>query len=217
MRSKETEADYRYFREPDLLPIKLTEEQIKEILRGLPELPLERKMRFIEEYHLPERDAEVLTSERSLADYYQGALEAYQGESKQVANWVINEVLGMINEQGLAPDELSLTPGRLAAVLSMIDDGTINSSTAKDLIRMVEAEDEDPLEIVEAKGLAQLTDSSQIRALCEQIIEENPEQAAQYQAGKQSLIGWFIGQAMSASGGKADPQAVREIFQQLLE
>jgi len=217
MRSKETEADYRYFREPDLLPIKLTEEQILEILRGLPELPLERKIRFIEEYHLPERDAEVLTSERSLADYYQAALVVYQGEAKQVANWVINEVLGMINEQGLAPDELSLTPGRLAEVLSMIDDGTINSSTAKDLIRMVEAEDEDPLEIVEAKGLAQLTDSSQIQALCEQIIEENPEQAAQYQAGKPSLIGWFIGQAMSASGGKADPQAVREIFQQLLD
>lgn len=217
MRSKETEADYRYFREPDLLPVKLDQEQIQTILSSLPELPLARQQRLAEEYHLPSRDAEILTSEKPLADYFESTLSTYKGEPKQAANWVINEVMGLMNELNLPAHELALTPDRLAAILRMLDNSTINPPTAKDLIRMVQKNDLDPADIVESKGLAQLTDAGQIQGVCKEIIEKNPDQVGQYQQGKDSLIGWFIGQAMQETGGKADPQLVRSTFLKLLE
>ncbi len=217
MRSKETEADYRYFREPDLLPIQLTKEMIEETLNKMPELPLERRERFISEYKLSPKEAKVLTGDRELSDYFESAVQAYSGEAKQIANRVINDLLGIINETGKTAGELNLSPVHLVQIQDLIDEEKINTSTGKQLFQKVEVSGDNPTEIVEREGLAQLTDTGKIQAICEKIITDNPEQVDAYRGGKQGLIGWFIGQTMASSGGKANPQTVRQIFVELLE
>ena len=217
MRSKETEADYRYFKEPDLLSINLDEARIKELLDSLPELPLERETRFIEQYKLPPREAKVLTSERKLSDYYEEILDGYDGQPKAAANWVINDVLGLVNELGITVNELYLTPNRLQKIMKLVDGGNINTSTGKELIRKTQELQKDPQEIVEDEGLAQVTDTGAIETICQEVIQENPAQVEQYQSGKEGVIGWLIGQVMAKSGGKADPQVVREIITKLLK
>ncbi len=217
MRSKETEADYRYFKEPDLLAVKLTEERIKELVDSLPELPLNRESRFIDEYKLPAREAKVLTSEKQLSDYFEGIIKHYPQKPKQAANWLINDVLGLMNELHLSAAELFLTPERLAEILKLVDEGVINTSTGKELIRKTQKIQKDPREIVEEEGLAQVTDSAEIESICQDVIQGNPSQVEQYKSGKSGVIGWLIGQVMAKSGGKADPQAVREILEKLLK
>jgi len=217
MRSKETEADYRYFKEPDLLAVNLDEDQIKGIINDLPELPQQMKARFEKDYSISSKDAGVLTSSRSLADYFEAALDSYQGEAKKAANWVINDVLRLMNEINLKADELYLTPGRLAAVLQLVDEGRINTGTGRELVQKIEEQKKEPGEIVEKEGLAQMTDISAIEELCQQIIDENPSQVEQYKSGKTGVIGWLMGQVMAKTGGKADPQGVRETLTKLLK
>jgi aspartyl-tRNA(Asn)/glutamyl-tRNA(Gln) amidotransferase subunit B len=217
MRSKETEADYRYFREPDLLPIRLDEAWREEILSDLPELPLERMARFMQQYELPEYDADILTGERSLSDYFEAAVRAYGGDPKRVSNWLMNDVLRMINESGTPAGELRLTPHHLGEIIKMVDAGTINTSTGKSLLEKVEQSGRSPNEIVEAEGLAQVSDVDAIRAICAQVIAENPQQVATYKGGKTAIIGWFVGQVMKETRGKADPQQARAQLQELLE
>jgi aspartyl-tRNA(Asn)/glutamyl-tRNA(Gln) amidotransferase subunit B len=217
MRSKETEADYRYFREPDLLPVVLDEEEKQTILAELPELPRVRRERFQEEYQLPSYDAEILTSDRALSEYFETAVQAYAGEAKTVSNWILNEVLNLLNERELTADQLRLTPTHLAEILTLLDTKVINTSTGKDLLRKVQEIGQAPEVIVEEEGLAQMTDSGAIEEVCRQVIAQNPDQVGQYQSGKDSLIGWFIGQVMRETGGKADPQAVRQTLTDLLK
>ncbi len=217
MRSKETEADYRYFREPDLLPIHLDDAWRDRILAALPELPLERRARFMTQYGLPEYDADILTTERSLSDYFEQAVAAYGGDPKRVSNWLMNDVLRMLNERGLTAAELKLTPAYLAEIIRLVDAGTVNTSTGKALLEKVEASGRAPAEIVEAEGLAQVTDADAIRAVCAEVVAENPAEVAKYRAGKTTLIGWFVGQVMRKTRGKADPNQAREILQSLLE
>ncbi len=217
MRSKETEADYRYFKEPDLLAVKLDDDQIQEILASLPELPYQREKRFIQEYALSPKEAATLTSERDLSDYFEHTLQAYGSEPKTAANWVINDLLGLVNDLDISLAELYLTPERLAEIIKLVDRGQINTSTGRELVRKTEQEKMEPGQIVESEGLGQLTDSSAIEAICHQVIEGSPDQVEQYQSGKKGVIGWFMGQVMSQSGGVADPQAVREILIRLLE
>jgi len=217
MRSKETEADYRYFKEPDLLPVKLSEDQVKEIIDNLPELPALRKERFIEKHGISPKEAGTLTSDRALSDYFEELLAAYDGEPKTAANWVINDLLGLLNDLGLAVEELYLTPARLAAIMQLVDEGTVNTSTGRELVRKTQDEKKEPAAIVEDEGLSQLTDTSAIEDLCKEVIAGSPDQVEQYRSGKKGLIGWLIGQVMGKSGGKADPQAVREILTRLLE
>ncbi|MFN2281185.1 MAG: Asp-tRNA(Asn)/Glu-tRNA(Gln) amidotransferase subunit GatB, partial [Anaerolineales bacterium] len=217
MRSKETEADYRYFKEPDLLAVKLEEEQIQEILASLPELPRQREDRFLNEYKLSPKEAATLTSERDLSDYFEDTIHAYGGSPKTAANWIINDLLGLVNDLELSLDELYLTPQRLAEIIKLVDAGQINTSTGRELVRMTEGDKKEPGQIVEEKGLVQLTDTSAIEAICREVVENSPGQAEQYRSGKKGVIGWFMGQVMSQSGGKADPQAVREILIRLLE
>ncbi len=216
MRSKETEADYRYFREPDLLPIRLTDEWKQDILKNLPELPLVRRERFVQQYGLPEYDADILTSERRLSDYYEAAVRAYGGDPKKISNWLMNDVLRMLNENGLSADQLKLTPTSLAEILKLIDAGTINNSTGKSLLEKVEASGRSPAEIVAAEGLAKVSDDSAIRAVCQEILAENPKEVESFRSGKVSLIGWFVGQVMKKMRGKADPSLARMIFEELL-
>ena len=217
MRSKETEADYRYFKEPDLLPIYLDDVWRESILEQLPELPLERRKRFIEQYGLPEYDADILTGERSLSDYFEAAVYAYDGDAKRVSNWLMNDVLRMINESGMTAGELRLTPTYLAEIIKLVDANTINTSTGKALLDKVQQNGKSPAELVKQEGLAQVSDSSAIRELSAEVLAENPEQVASYRNGKTTLIGWFVGQVMRKSGGKADPQLVRSTLESLLQ
>jgi aspartyl-tRNA(Asn)/glutamyl-tRNA(Gln) amidotransferase subunit B len=216
MRSKETEADYRYFREPDLLPIRLDEAWVQNILSNLPELPLERRARFSEQYGLPEYDADILTNERSLSDYYENTVQAYGGDPKRISNWVMNEVLRMLNEKGITAGEMKLTPAYLAEIVKMVDAGKVNTSTGKSLLEKVQSSGRSPEEIVRAEGLAQVSDQGAIRAVCAEVLAENPDQVAAYQNGKATLIGWFVGQVMRKMRGKADPQAARSLLEELL-
>ncbi len=217
MRSKETEADYRYFREPDLLPIHMDEAWKAEILADFPELPLERRARFMAEYGLPEYDADLLTAERSLSDYFETAVSAYGGDPKRVSNWLLNDVMRMLNEAGKTAGELRLTPQFLAEIIALVDKGTVNTPTGKALLEKTEATGKSPREIVEAEGLGQVSDREAIRQICIQILAENPEQVARYRGGKTGLLGWFMGQVMRATRGKADPNTTRRILQELLD
>jgi len=216
MRSKETEADYRYFREPDLLPVHINEETQGSIVANLPELPLARRARFSEQYELPEYDADILTGERSLSDYFEQAVDAYGADPKRVSNWVMNDVLRMINERGIVPDQLRLTPNYLANIINLVDGDTINTSTGKSLIEKVEDTGQSPGEIVAAEGLGKVSDEDAIREIIVGVIESNPDQAATYKGGKTSIIGWFVGQVMKQSRGKADPQLTRSMLEELL-
>ncbi|HLE50713.1 MAG TPA: Asp-tRNA(Asn)/Glu-tRNA(Gln) amidotransferase subunit GatB [Anaerolineales bacterium] len=216
MRSKETEADYRYFHEPDLLPVRIDATWREAILASLPELPLERRARFTRQYGLPEYDADILTGERSLSDYFEATVQAYGDDPKRVSNWLMNDVLRMINERGLSAGELRLVPAYLAEIIKLVDTGTINISTGKSLLENVESTGRAPAEIVQAEGLARVSDEDALRAISAGVLAENPEQVASYQGGKVTLIGWFVGQVMRKSQGKADPQLARAILEQLL-
>ncbi len=216
MRSKETEADYRYFREPDLLPIRLDDEWLKAILADFPELPLERRARFVSQYQLPEYDADILTAERSLSDYFEMTVKNYAGDPKRVSNWLMNDVLRMINERGVAAAELKLTPPYLAEIIKLVDANTINTSTGKALLEKVEKSGKAPGEIVSTEGLAQVSDLSAIQTVCQEVLDTNPDQVSAYRSGKVSLIGWFTGQVMKISRGKADPKLAKEILEKLL-
>ena len=217
MRSKETEADYRYFKEPDLLAVKLEQDQIQRILESLPELPNQREERFIREFKISPKEAATLTSGKALSDYFENTLQTYGGPAKTAANWVINDLLGLVNDLGVALEDLYLTPERLSEIIKMVDGGQINTSTGKELIHKVEESKNEPAAIVESEGLAQLSDTSALEVICQEVVDDNPGQVGQYQSGKKGLIGWFMGQVMAKTGGKADPQVVREILQGLLD
>ncbi len=217
MRSKETEADYRYFREPDLLPIRMTDEWREAILANFPELPLVRRARFVEQYNLPEYDADILTSERKLSDYFENTVKAYGGDPKKVSNWLMNDVLRMINDQGLNPAEMLLTPQALADTLKLVDAGTINISTGKALLEKVQNSGRSPAQIVSDEGLAKVNDDAAIRAICEEVLAESPNEVAAYKGGKVTLIGWFVGSVMKKSRGKADASLARTILEDLLK
>jgi aspartyl-tRNA(Asn)/glutamyl-tRNA(Gln) amidotransferase subunit B len=217
MRSKETEADYRYFREPDLLPVWMNDTWREEILRDFPELPLERRARFLTEYHLPEYDAEILTQERSLSDYFERTVKAYGGDPKKVSNWMMNDVLRMLKESGKSAGDIQLTPEYLAELLKLIDAGTINISTGKALLGKVEESGLPPEAIVKAEGLGRVSDDAAIRQVCQEVLTENPNETAAYRAGKTTLMGWFVGQVMKKMRGKADATLAKQILEDLLK
>lgn len=216
MRSKETEADYRYFREPDLLPVRIDKQSRESIVANLPELPLARRARFSEQYELPEYDADILTGERSLSDYFEKTVDAYGADPKRVSNWVMNDVLRMVNERNINPEKLRLTPEYLAGIIKLVDAGTINTSTGKSLVEKVEDSRQAPGEIVEAESLGKVSDEDAIRSIIIEVIEGNPDQVATFKSGKTTIIGWFVGQVMKGSRGKADPQLTRSMLEELL-
>jgi aspartyl-tRNA(Asn)/glutamyl-tRNA(Gln) amidotransferase subunit B len=216
MRSKETEADYRYFREPDLLPIRLDGEWRERILRELPELPLERRARFVQEYDLPAYDAEILTEERSLSDYFEATAAAHAGAAKTVSNWLMNDVLRIIRERGATAATLRLRPVDLAEIIRLVGSKAITTNTGKELLEKVEASGRKPQDIVASEGLAVVADEGPLRSLAAEVLADNPDQVAAYKGGKATLIGWFVGQVMRKTGGKADPQRTRLILEELL-
>jgi aspartyl-tRNA(Asn)/glutamyl-tRNA(Gln) amidotransferase subunit B len=217
MRSKETEADYRYFREPDLLPLEINSEWKQKILENYPERPLDRRIRFTQEYGLPEYDADILTNERSLSEYFEKSVSIYGGEPKRISNWLMNDVLRMLNELGINADQLKLTPQYLADLIKLIDESKININTGKDLLLKIQESGKSPLDLILQLGLAKISDDSAIRKICEAVIAESPNETASYKSGKLGLMGWFTGQVMKKMGGKADAGIVKNILDGLLK
>ena len=200
-----------------MLSINLDKTRIKELLDSLPELPLPREKRFIKEYKLSPKEAKLLTNNRESSDYFEEMLKTYKKDSKNAANALINNIQSIMNEKHISAEKLFLTPERAGRILVLIDKGTINTTIGKELFRKVEVNKLEPESIVENEGLAQVIDSGAIESICQEVIQENPAQVEQYQSGKEGVIGWLIGQVMAKSGGKADPQVVRETIIQLLK
>jgi aspartyl-tRNA(Asn)/glutamyl-tRNA(Gln) amidotransferase subunit B len=217
MRSKETEADYRYFREPDLLPLHLSDAWRDSVLEELPELPLQRRARFMADYDLPEYDADILTMDRPLSEYFEAAVKAYAADPKAVSNWMMNEVLRMLNDLGCQADALRLEPEHLATVIRLVDAGTINTATGKSLLGKVQESGKPPAQIVEEEGLGQVSDDAALQKIIDQILADHPEEVSSFRGGKEGLLGWFMGQVMRQTRGKADPQLTRALLLKALK
>jgi aspartyl-tRNA(Asn)/glutamyl-tRNA(Gln) amidotransferase subunit B len=213
MRNKEEAHDYRYFPDPDLLPLEIAEAYVEELRRGLPELPDDKKARFVAAYALSSYDAGVLTAERETADFFEQV--ATGRDAKSAANWVINELAGRLNKEGRDIAQSPMSAAQLSAILDLIAEGTISGKIAKDLFEIVWSEGGDPRAIVEARGMKQVTDLGEIEKVVDDIVAANPDKVAQARA-KPSLIGWFVGQVMRASGGKANPQTVNDLLRRKL-
>jgi aspartyl-tRNA(Asn)/glutamyl-tRNA(Gln) amidotransferase subunit B len=209
MRSKEEAHDYRYFPDPDLLPLELTMEFVGELEAGLPELPDPKKHRFMQEFGLSDYDADVLVAERESADYFENVARGRDG--KVAANWVNNELFGRLNKEGKSITASPVSAAQLGAIVDLISSGTISGKIAKDLFEIVWSEGGDPAEIVEARGLKQVTDTGAIEKAIDEIIAANPDKVEQVKA-KPTMLGWFVGQVMKGTGGKANPAAVNEIL-----
>ncbi|MEZ5806335.1 MAG: Asp-tRNA(Asn)/Glu-tRNA(Gln) amidotransferase subunit GatB [Zhengella sp.] len=207
MRSKEEAHDYRYFPDPDLLPLELTQAFVDELAADLPELPDEKKARFMA-LGLSEYDAAILVSEKAIADYFEQVAEGRDG--KAAANWVINDLLGALNKAGRGIEETPVSPAQLGAVIDLIKDGTISGKIAKDLFEIVWNEGGDPKTLVEERGLKQVTDTGAIEKAVDEVLAANPDKVEQVKA-KPTMAGWFVGQVMKATGGKANPQAVQAL------
>jgi aspartyl-tRNA(Asn)/glutamyl-tRNA(Gln) amidotransferase subunit B len=215
MRSKEEAHDYRYFSDPDLLPLILEDSLIEQIKSTLPELPDQKKYRFINDYALSLYDASVLITERSRADYFE--IVAKNQDAKLAANWVINELLGALNKKGLSLEDSPVSAQNLNGLIALITDNTISGKIAKDVFADMIETGNDAASIVESKGLRQVTDTGAIESLIDQIILDNADKVAEYRSGKDKLFGFFVGQAMKQSGGKANPAMLNEILLQKLQ
>ena len=218
MRSKEEAHDYRYFPDPDLLPLEFSQEFVDELKAKLPELPDQKKTRFVADFGLSAYDASVLVAERESAVFYETVLEKLGDrarDGKMAANWVINELFGRLNKEGRDITGSPVTAEQLAAIIDLIGEGTISGKIAKDLFEIVWQEGGDPRALVESRGMKQVTDLSAIEKVVDDIIAANPDKAAQVKDKPQSL-GWFVGQVMKASGGKANPQSVNELLKSKL-
>jgi len=217
MRSKEEAHDYRYFPDPDLLPLEFSEAYVAGLKANLPELPDQKKARFMSEFCLSPYDASVLVAERESADFYETVLQnlAQVRDGKLAANWVINELFGRLNKEGRDISASPVSAPQLAAIVDMIGEGTISGKIAKDLFEIVWLEGGDPRALVEARGMKQVTDLGAIEKVVDDIIAANPDKVEQARA-KPQLIGWFVGQVMKSSGGKANPQAVNDLLKSKL-
>ncbi|MCI4679485.1 Asp-tRNA(Asn)/Glu-tRNA(Gln) amidotransferase subunit GatB [Rhodoblastus acidophilus] len=209
MRSKEEAHDYRYFPDPDLLPLEFDQAYVDELGKNLPELPDEKKARFIAQYGLSPYDAGVLVLERASADYFE---EAAKGrDAKLVANWVINELFGRLNKEGRGIEDSPVSAAQIGAIVDLIASNVISGKIAKDLFEIVWTEGGAPTQIVETRGMKQVTDTGAIEAAVDEIIAKNPDKVEQAKA-KPTMLGWFVGQVMKATGGKANPQAVNDLL-----
>jgi len=220
MRTKEYAHDYRYFPEPDLVPVLVDQPWLEEIRTGLPELPAERRNRFMKEYGLPRYDADVLTAERSVADYFEEVCRSKDAKSaeeyKAVSNWVMGDVLRVVNERQILMSEFPISPQRLAQMITLIDEGIISGKIAKEVFEEMLVSSEEPRAMVEKKGMLQLSDEDELARIVDQVLEQNPEQVRTYIAGKDSVFSFFVGQTMRVTKGKANPKTVNKILMEKL-
>ena len=213
MRSKEEAHDYRYFPDPDLLPLVFDQPYVDALAAKLPELPDEKKSRFMRDFSLSEYDAGVLVAERETAEFFEAVAKGRDG--KAAANWVINELFGRLNKEGKTIASSAVSAGQVGAMLDLIRDGTISGKIAKDLFEIVWTEGGDPRAIVEQRGMKQVTDTAAIEKVVDDIVAKNPDKVADAKSNPK-VIGWFVGQVMKSSGGKASPQAVNDILKRKL-
>ena len=216
MRSKEEANDYRYFPDPDLLPVEIDEEFIEAVRKSLPELPDVKLARFVEQYELKDADAEILTLSRALADFFETVAENTDATPQVAANWVIGDLSAALNKEGIEIGDSRIEAAALAALLNRIADDTITGKIAKEVFDSMWSGEGAADDIIEAKGLKQITDSSAIESIVDAVIAANPAQADDYRAGKDKLLGFFVGQVMKKTGGKANPGQVNDILRKKL-
>lgn len=214
MRSKEEAHDYRYFPDPDLLPLVISQAYVDKIKATLPELPDQKKHRFMSAFGLSAYDSSVLIAERARADYYEAVAKGH--DAKLAANWVINELLGALNKEGKSLDETPVTAAQLGGLIALISDNTISGKIAKDVFAEMFTTGKDAAAIVEEKGLKQITDTGAIEKIVDEVIAENPDNVAAYRGGKDKLFGFFVGQVMKKSAGKANPDLINDLLKQKL-
>ncbi|MEX2117829.1 MAG: Asp-tRNA(Asn)/Glu-tRNA(Gln) amidotransferase subunit GatB [Bacteroidota bacterium] len=220
MRSKEEAHDYRYFPEPDLVPVLVNEKVIVSVRERLPEFPSVRRDRYVREFALPKYDADILTEQRALADYFESVVAGLKTKSgdtyKQASNWTMTEVLRVLNEKHIGVTEFAVGPERLAEMINLIVDGTISGKIAKDVFAEMLTDSESPKAIVEKKGLVQVSDTAVIERIIDEVLAKNAEQVEKYRSGKQQLFGFFVGETMKLMKGKANPAVVNEILRKKL-
>jgi aspartyl-tRNA(Asn)/glutamyl-tRNA(Gln) amidotransferase subunit B len=216
MRGKEEAHDYRYFPDPDLVPLVISRDWVEQVRRKLPELPETKIERFISQYELPRYDAEVLSAERSFADYFEASVAA-GGSPKACSNWIMGEVSRGLNSDGIDIEKCPVTPAMLAGMLGRIDDNTISGKIAKTVFDEMWKSGRDADTIIAEKGLKQVTDAGAIESIIDEILAANPGQVAEYRSGKEKVFGFFVGQAMKASKGKANPAALNELLKRKLQ
>jgi aspartyl-tRNA(Asn)/glutamyl-tRNA(Gln) amidotransferase subunit B len=215
MRSKEEAHDYRYFPDPDLVPLKLEKEWVDAFREGLPELPAVRSRRFVEDYGLPEYDAGVLTASKDVAEYFETAVKLFP-QPKTVSNWVMGELTRELHNTGTAVGASPVPPERLVALLQMVDKGTVSLKVARDIFPEMYGTGKAPEQIVEEKGLTQLSDEGALAQMIDDVLAKNPTQVTQFKQGKQQVLGFLVGQVMKASGSKANPGKVNELLKKRL-
>lgn len=216
MRSKEEANDYRYFPDPDLLPIVISDEEIEEIRKTLPEMPEQKFKRYVEQLNLSEKEAGIISSDIKLAEYYDELCEQSE-QAKLASNWLLGELSAYLNKNSLSISESPVSPTSMALLLKRISDNTISGKIAKDVFELMCAGEGDADSIIEKKGLKQITDTAAIETIIDEILENNPNQVEQYKAGKEQLLGFFVGQVMKASKGKANPGQVNQLLKQKLQ
>ena len=214
MRSKEEAHDYRYFPDPDLLPIDLTQDYVDEIARGLPELPDAKKARFVSEYDLTQADSEILVAEKETAEYFEEV--AMGRDARLAANWVIHELFAILKKAGTHISDSPVAAGELGKLVGLVSNKVISSRIAKEVFEEMVAEGKDPEVIVEEKGLKQITNVAEIEIAIDNVIADNADQVQKYKEGNKKLLGWFVGQVMKTTQGKANPQMVNELMQNKL-
>ena len=215
MRSKEEAHDYRYFPDPDLLPVIVDEKWKNEIAKGLPELPDVKQKRFISDYSLSVYDSEIITQTKALAEYYEKVI-SITDDYKTACNWVTTEVLAVVNEKKIDISDFNVTPLNLGKLINLIKNGTISGKIAKDIFPIMIENNSDPEQIVKEKNLVQISDTTEIESIIKNIIEANKEQVEEYKSGKEKVFGFFVGQVMKESKGKANPKIVNEILRKML-
>ena len=215
MRSKEEAHDYRYFPDPDLVTVAISREWVEEIRRNQPELPLEKRERFVRDYQIPAYDAGVLTTSRALADYYEEVVRL-TGQPKTASNWVMGEILRFLNEEKKDIATCPITPQALADMILLIEAGTISGKIAKEVIEEMYTTGKPAKAIIAEKGLVQITDEAALARVVSEVMEANPNQLSQYRGGKEKLFGYFVGQVMKATQGKANPQLINDLLKKML-
>ena len=215
MRSKEDAQDYRYFPEPDLVPVVISEEWLEEVRSRQPELRDEKMARYRREYDIPEYDIEILTGSKHMADLFEETI-AICSKPKEVSNWLMVETMRLLKEKNQEPEDISFSPEHLAALIGLIEDGKINRTIAKEVFEVIFAEDVDPVAYVEEKGLGMVSDDGALREVVENVIRDNPQSVEDYHAGKKKAIGFLVGQTMKAMHGKADPAKINKLLADLL-
>ena len=211
MRDKEDAQDYRYFPEPDLVAIRLSDEYIENVKKTLPELPERRKKRYLEDYGLSQKDATLLTASKYLSDLFEGTLNIY-GKPKAIANWILSDISRILNEKEIEANEIPFTSKELAKVIELIDKGTISSAIAKKIIEELFENPKNPEDIIKEKGWVQISDEGAIKEVVLKILDKNPQSISDYKAGKDRALGFLVGQAMKETKGKANPQILNKMF-----